>query len=66
MTAVEPVLPPARAPKTPWLRDRSPTTRLVLRWLFIALATGIAFHTSIASILDTALRGGLNGYVLMV
>lgn len=66
MTAVEPVLPPTRAPKTPWLHDRSPVTRLVLRWLFIALMTGIGFHASIASLLDAALRGGLNGYVLMV
>lgn len=66
MTAVEPALPPTRAPKTPWLHDRSPTTRLVLRWLFIAIATGVAFHATIASVVDSALRGGLNGYVLVV
>lgn len=66
MTAVEPALPPTRAPKTPWLHNRSPTTRLVLRWLFIAAATGIGFHTSIGSVIESALRGGLNGYVLIV
>lgn len=66
MTAVESAVPPTRAAKIPWLHNRTPTTRLVLRWLFIAAATGIGFHATIASVFDSALRGGLNGFVLVI
>lgn len=59
-----PAAPPA--PKTPWLQNRHPAYRLALRWLFIAAATALAFHDTLASVADTVRSGGLNSYVVLL
>ena len=40
--------------------------RLVLRWSYIAALTGIAFHRSLAILVDATLGNALNGYIWMV
>jgi hypothetical protein len=65
-TAVEPALPPNRADRTPWLQRLNPTSRLALRWSYIAVAAGIGFHATLLSVFDTVQRGGVNGYIVVV
>lgn len=43
-----------------------PSTRITLRWLLIGVLTLIAFRSSLASLYETTLGGGLNGYVWLV
>jgi len=56
---------PATA-KTPWLQGLHPTYRLLMRWAFIALLVGVAFHNTIISAWATTTAGGLGGYVWIV
>jgi hypothetical protein len=50
----------------PWLGSLQPVNRLILRWAFIAAGTLVAFHRSLASVVDTTRQGGMNGYVWVV
>lgn len=65
-TEVEPALPPTRADRTPWLQRLSPTSRLLLRWSYIAVAAAIGFHATLLSVLETVQRGGVNGYIVVI
>lgn len=46
--------------------DLHPIYRLMVRWTLILVLTGIAFHRSIASLIDTTRAGSLGGYVWTV
>ncbi len=58
--------PPPVVPRTPWLHTLHPVYRLILRWVYVAVLTVIAFHASLLSVFELALRGALGGYVVLV
>ena len=66
MTAA-PVAPvPDIVVRTPWLHTLHPVYRLIIRWIFIALLTLLAFHRTLLSLVETTRGGGLGGYVWVV
>src|SRR3954463_10899295 len=49
-----------------WYYALHPSYRLVLRWVLITVLTFVAFHASIASLVQTTRGGGLGGFVWTV
>ncbi len=66
MTATAATPPHIAEPPTPWLHGLRPVYRLVLRWVFIAALTVLAFHRSLESLLESTRAGSLNGYIWVV
>ncbi len=47
-------------------QGRRTVARLTLRWVFLAAATGVAFHRTILSLVDSTRAGSLNGFVWLL
>lgn len=56
---------PAAAPP-PARQDVGIVSLLTLRWLFLALVTGYAFHGTLLSLIDSTRENSLNGYILLM
>jgi len=59
-----PITPDATADRQQ--RDRRTVARLVVRWVFLAGATGLAFHRTILTLVDSTRAGSLNGFVWLM
>lgn len=46
--------------------DLPPAYRLIIRWTFIAVLTGVAFHSSILSLVEVARNGSIGSFVWTV
>ncbi len=67
MTATTDVRPPRAGQRlAAWYHDLHPGYRLPLRWGLIVTMTGVAFHDSIVSLVQTTRAGGLGGFVWAV
>ena len=58
-------VPPA-PPGAQHSRGRRTVARLVLRWVFLLVATIFAFHKDILSLVDSTRAGSLNGFVWLM
>lgn len=65
VTVTAPVEPTAAGEKAAVTRG-PPASPLILRWLFLAAATLLAFHDTVRSLIDSTIQGSLNSFIWLI